>query len=598
MTLSRSILACVAAAVAVSTQGVSMEVDSAISWGAVDAPAAAGGKHIAGVPVLHYDKAYTGRTMRGSTLSAAEVGHQESWIVVMKPGTPREELHKGCRRAKGCSLVGEHPSFPFIAMRGAEDELAAVVEPMRDDAKYIDLDRTVTVGHPEYSSVSQKEDEAANAVPPLWGLDRIGKSKATTRGAGVSVYVADMGIRTDHEEFGGRAFAWLDVFNETHTPSRFCNESSDEACAEDGGGQGTHNAGIVAGQTYGVAPEAMVYAVKVLNNFGFGQDSEILFGMGMVASEANRPAVLSMSMPFQLPGVEQLYVDAVDALALAGVAVVVSAGDEYRDACKDTPAFVPRAITVGATAFGDVREIWSNFGSCVDIWAPGFLILSSVAWTTRNGSLALTGTFKASSHVSGAAALLLEEKPLLSPEQVREELLMRASKNYIKDLSPACANEFLYVGSDGPEPNQSHRDDPWPPEEFFGACEAKGQDGPRPDYSACMCRDRADIWDNGTLCYDGDADEPGCPVSAVLAARNKEVSDRDLTHYYFLPNCTSCTCRHPTVSEFTSQGPMADTIIFGIIGTFAVVLACIAMFTLARKKTELSDPALEMTDAP
>jgi len=593
MTLSRSILACVAAAVAVSTQGVSMEVDSAISWGAVDAPAAAGGKHIAGVPVLHYDKAYTGRTMRGSTLSAAEVGHQESWIVVMKPGTPREELHKGCRRAKGCSLVGEHPSFPFIAMRGAEDELAAVVEPMRDDAKYIDLDRTVMVDHPEYSSVGQKEDEV---VPPLWGLDRIGRSMATTRGAGVRVYVADTGIRVDHVEFGGRAFAWLDMFNETHTPSRFCNDTSDEACSGDVLGHGTHCAGTVAGQTYGVAPEAMVYAVKVLNDNGEGQDSEILLGMGMVASEAKRPAVLSMSLG--AAGVEQLYVDAVDALASAGVAVVAGAGNDYADACTASPAFVPRVITVGATEFGDVRYTWSNFGSCVDIWAPGVDILSSISWTTRNGSDVWTGTSMACPHVSGAAALLLNENPLLSPEHVREELLRRASKNYIEDLSPVCANEFLYVGSDGPQPNQSHRDDPWPPEEFFGACEAKGQDGPRPDYSACMCRDRADIWDNGTLCYDGDADEPGCPVSAVLAARNKEVSDRDLTHYYFLPNCTSCTCRHPTVSEFTSQGPMADTIIFGIIGTFAVVLACIAMFTLARKKTELSDPALEMTDAP
>jgi len=194
---------------------------------------------------------------------------------------------------------------------------------------------------------------------------------------------------------------------------------------------------------------------------------------------------------------------------------------------------------------------------------------------------------------------LLEEDPLLSPEVVREKLIQRASKNHIEDLSPVCANEFLYVGSDGPEPNRSRREDPWPSDEFFGSCEAKGEVGPRGDYPVCMCALRADWNENGTVCYNGDTNEPGCPLGAALEAldASPRYSHIDLSLYFFLWNCTTCMCRQsPPVPDFSPESTKKTT--FGIIGTSAVLLSCVAMFTLARKKTGPSTLRLEMTEVP
>jgi len=301
--------------------------------------------------------------------------------------------------------------------------------------------------------------------------------------------------------------------------------------------------------------------------------------------------VLSMSLGG--PGVEQSFKDTIDVLADEGVTVVVAAGNEYSNACEFTPAFVPSAITVGATAFGDVRDSFSNWGPCLDIWAPGTDILSS-APTSVTASENRSGTSMACPHVSGAAALLLEENSSLSPGEVREMLINMASKNYIEDLSPMCANEFLYVGSDAPQPNLSRREDYWPSDEFFGSCAAKGQFGPMGDHPVCRCaRPLYRFEETGTVCYDGEANEPGCPIGAGMAAKNAEprYSDIDFTLYYFLWNCTSCMCRKP-------PSPVSNTVIFGIIGACAVALACVVMVVLQGKKADASARKLEMTEVP
>jgi len=589
----------VAAAIVVCAQAVSVETDATVvTGGAADAPLAAS-KFIAGVPVYNYDKAYTGRTRSESLFSVAEAAPEESWLVVLKPGTPREELRNMCSRTTGCTLEGEHPRLPFIAMHGTEDALAAAVEPVRHLARYIDLDMTVQVEPPAHSSRGdQQEDDVASADAFLWGLDRIGADRRATSGAGVHVFVADTGIRADHVEFGGRAIPYLDMFNETHTPTRFCNESSDAKCSGDVHSHGTHCAGTIAGENYGVAPQALVYAVKVLSDQGPGTWSGIAYAMGMVALSSQRPAVISMSLGGG--GQVQSIGDAVEVLVDEGVTVVVAAGNEYTDACTRSPAYAPNAITVGSIAYGDVRSGFSNFGTCLDIWAPGSGILSSIP-TSYNASANKSGTSMACPHVAGAAALLLESSPSLTPAQVNAELRQAASENYIADLSPRDENLLLYVGSDGPETPQNPRDDPWPSDAFFAACGLKDQDGPLGSYPVCRCRRRADRNENGTTCYNGNTNEPGCPIGAAMEELDASPGYGHLTLYYFLWNCTTCMCHESPpgleVPEFPPQNPVADIMILGIVGTFAAVTVGATLYTLGQKRNSAT-AQLELAQAP
>jgi len=398
-------------------------------------------------------------------------------------------------------------------------------------------------------------------------------------GVGVHVYVTDTGIRTDHVEFGGRAIAWLDMIKDTHT-ARFCNVSADDDCARDVQGHGTHCAGIVAGETYGVARQAMVYSVKVLDDSGSGWRSDIIYSMGVIAREGKRPAIVSMS----LGGTRRYtYNGPVDDLVHQGVTVVVAAGNSYTDACTGGPAFVPSAITVGATTSTDARSPFSNFGPCVDIWAPGSDILSCDSdWgngrvVPNNASVKKSGTSMACPHVAGAAALLLGENNAMLPREVRDRLKGNASENYIKDLSPLDENLFLYVGSDGPQTRQSPKDTSnWPSDEFFQACEKNGQHGPLGEFPVCMCRNRADWYpEKGTRCYDGL--KLGCPIGAAMTELDNSpgYENNPLTHWFYEWNCTTCFCLEEAPEDSQAPGPQLPSVLI-ISVTVAAVLACVA----------------------
>merc|ERR1719351_8045 len=260
----------------------------------------------------------------------------------------------------------------------------------------------------------------------MWGLERIGAQLRGNEGDGVTVFILDTGVRTTHEDFGGRGIPTLDMTSGSPVE---CQGST--SCAADRQGHGTHCAGSATGTTYGVASGATVRSIKVLSDQGSGSWSWSYGALDWLARSSIRPAIGSMSLGGS--GTQQAMKDAVDAATNAGVTIVVAGGNSNSDACNFSPAFVPSAITVGSTTSRDARSSFSNYGSCTNIWAPGSDV-KSAAHTSDTGSATFSGTSMACPHVSGGAALVLGVNPSLTSSDVLQELLDTAYLNVIKDL--------------------------------------------------------------------------------------------------------------------------------------------------------------------
>ncbi|MET9255449.1 S8 family peptidase [Streptomyces sp. NPDC003717] len=363
-----------------------------------------------------------------------------SYLVTFKDSVARTDIP-----ATAKALAREHAGSVRYTYTAALRGFA--VRMSEDEAKELAADPSVA--RVEADAAAYAVDTQPN--PPSWGLDRVDQRDLpvdrsysyATGAANVNAYIVDTGIRMTHRDFGGRAVSGYDFVD---------NDSNASDCQ----GHGTHVSGTVGGASYGVAKSVKLIGVRVLNCQGTSGDTwaPVLAGIDWVTKNAVKPAVANMSIG---GGKTQSVNDAVASSIASGVTWVVAAGNNNADSCSYSPSSTPAAITVGATNSRDARATgWSNgqgsnYGSCLDLFAPGDSIVSS-SNAGDTASQTMSGTSMATPHVVGAAALLLAANPTWTPAQVRDRLVSDATPNKVTDARTGSPNRLLYTGTGGTTP--------------------------------------------------------------------------------------------------------------------------------------------------
>ena len=358
----------------------------------------------------------------------------DRYIVVLEQQTTAASVRSAQAQARrdgarvthtyGSALNGFAAKLPAKALNGLRHN---------PNVKFIEPDKTVRTSGTE--------------TPATWGLDRIDQRALpldnsysyAQSGQGVTAYIIDTGINTAHREFSGRASSGYSAI-------------SDGRGSSDCNGHGTHVAGTVGGETYGVAQDVDLVAVRVLDCQGSGSTSGVIAGVDWVTANhsSGAPAVANMS----LGGGISSALDAAVANSISdGVTYALAAGnDSGQDACQGSPGRVAAGLTIGSSTSTDARSSFSNIGSCVDLFAPGSNITS--AWhTSTTATNTISGTSMATPHVAGAAALHLEANPSASPANVASALIANSTTGALTNVGTNSPNRLLHTGTGGTNPD-------------------------------------------------------------------------------------------------------------------------------------------------
>lgn len=345
---------------------------------------------------------------------------KDQYIVVFKDDMP-VQAREGLLRA----LAG--PAFKSIYQQALNGGVVSMPQ-QRAEA----LARNPNVAYVEQDAVVWAS--GTEMPTPSWGLDRIDQAKLPLNstynyaqtGNAVTAYVIDTGIQYAHVDFGGRASFGFDALGGDGSD---CN------------GHGTHVSGTIGGMSYGVAKSVGLVAVRVLDCSGSGSISGVISGVDWVTVNHYTPAVANMSLG---GGTSSALDTAVTNSIRSGVTYAIAAGNSNKDACLSSPARVSEggALTVGATTSTDARASYSNYGRCLDLFAPGSSITST--WNTSvTATNTISGTSMATPHVAGVAALYLEKNPVATAATVRNAVVAAATKAVVGNAGKNSPNLLL-----------------------------------------------------------------------------------------------------------------------------------------------------------
>ena len=310
-------------------------------------------------------------------------------------------------------------------------------------ARMTEADARQLAQDPAVKYVQRNGQKHTSEVQPnaTWGIDRVDQVSLpldkqyayTLTGRGVNAVVIDTGVDRAHPAFGGRVAAGFNALS---------TGAVDDVT--DNNGHGTHVAGTIASNTWGLAKQATIIPVRVCDASGNCNDADIVKAVDWVTKNVAKPAVVNMSLGGPVDGTTDVLEAAMRASIASGITYVVAAGNDSADACSYSPSRIAETITTGATSSNDRRSYFSNYGTCVDVFAPG----SSITSARRNstGSTSMSGTSMASPHVAGAVALFLEGTPAATPAEMADIVRRNATPDKVGSPGSGSPNFLLHVG--------------------------------------------------------------------------------------------------------------------------------------------------------
>ncbi len=345
-------------------------------------------------------------------------------VILNKDAGPSIDFAQNIAKQHGAKVLQSYDTvLKGFAIYLPDTAATAFVEAMKKNPQVLSVENDIVM-----------KIDATTQSNPDWGLDRIDQKALPLNsaysylqtGSGTTAYIVDTGILSSHQQFSGRVLSGYTAISDGNGTTD-CN------------GHGTHVAGTVGGSTYGVAKNVNLVPIRILGCDGSGASSNVIAGLDWILKNGKKPAVVNMS----LGGDASTSLDsAVENLFNNGYVMVVAAGNSNTDACSASPARVSKALTVAATDSTDTRASYSNYGSCVDIFAPGSQINSS--WIGSNtATKVLNGTSMATPHVAGVVAEMLQSTPTATPQTISTNLLNQASSNVVKNPS-GSPNRLLY----------------------------------------------------------------------------------------------------------------------------------------------------------